>query len=407
MTGITQKIPNYIGGISQQPDELMPPGSVRDAVNVLPDVTNGLTKRAGSRLINPLYQAQEDGTWFHIDRDPQEKYIGKINRDGTVQIFSCYDGQPAPVLYRDKPPGVLPELIGNTAYADCNWERVQLAKESLQEAIDERDEKQAVYDQILVDSGGASATREIVDSYYKDERAVNGFMVTNGFYDVGDGEVEVEGTDTPLNAQVRRGNRQRSSVYVYKPNPNYRPELPRDSPYLFVGKGDTFARDVVKVVETDQEPPDVEGARAEYEAAQAEVDARQEIYQKELDKCAGVPEPETRERPVMQFGVVPDYLKTREDQYPLQVLTINDYTFVNNPNVAVSMSKSDAEKRPSEAFDNTPNRRDAITPSERRRETSPPCRKTSLASRATASPESAPRTCTASCLSSRTPPRCV
>ena len=34
MTGITQKIPNYIGGISQQPDELMPPGSVRDALNV-------------------------------------------------------------------------------------------------------------------------------------------------------------------------------------------------------------------------------------------------------------------------------------------------------------------------------------------------------------------------------------
>ena len=52
MTSVTQKIPNFAGGISQQPDELMPLGSVRDAVNVVPDVTDGLRKRTGSRLIN-------------------------------------------------------------------------------------------------------------------------------------------------------------------------------------------------------------------------------------------------------------------------------------------------------------------------------------------------------------------
>ena len=54
MTAITQKIPNFIGGISQQPDELKPEGSLREALNVIPDVTDGLRKRAGSRLINPL-----------------------------------------------------------------------------------------------------------------------------------------------------------------------------------------------------------------------------------------------------------------------------------------------------------------------------------------------------------------
>ena len=56
---------------------------------------------------------------------------------------------------------------------------------------------------------------------------------------------------------------------------------------------------------------------------------------------------------------------------------------------------------------NTHHRRDAITPSERRRETSPPCRKAKAWISSALRLESAPRTCTASCLSSRTPPRCV
>ena len=111
MTGITQKIPNYIGGISQQPDELMPPGSVRDALNVLPDVTNGLTKRSGSRLVNPLITEGPAGKWFHIDRDNNEKYIGKINANGTVEIFNCANGLPEPVVYRELPEDLYLRLM--------------------------------------------------------------------------------------------------------------------------------------------------------------------------------------------------------------------------------------------------------------------------------------------------------
>ena len=45
MAGITQHIPNFIKGISRQPDELKMPGQVRDRKNALPDVTAGLQKR--------------------------------------------------------------------------------------------------------------------------------------------------------------------------------------------------------------------------------------------------------------------------------------------------------------------------------------------------------------------------
>ena len=54
MSSITQTIPNYNGGISQQPDELKVPGQVKDALNVLPDLTHGLLKRPGGRLIKSL-----------------------------------------------------------------------------------------------------------------------------------------------------------------------------------------------------------------------------------------------------------------------------------------------------------------------------------------------------------------
>ena len=35
MAGITQTIPTYWGGISEQPDELKKPGQVTEAINVL------------------------------------------------------------------------------------------------------------------------------------------------------------------------------------------------------------------------------------------------------------------------------------------------------------------------------------------------------------------------------------
>ena len=39
MTSITQTIPSFTGGISQQPDELMLPGQVKDLLNGVPDIT--------------------------------------------------------------------------------------------------------------------------------------------------------------------------------------------------------------------------------------------------------------------------------------------------------------------------------------------------------------------------------
>ena len=92
MAGITQTIPTYWGGISEQPDELKKPGQVTDAINVLPDVTNGLMKRPGSKLIGEDLNSAEEGKWFSYYRDETEQYIGQIARNGAIKMWRCSDG---------------------------------------------------------------------------------------------------------------------------------------------------------------------------------------------------------------------------------------------------------------------------------------------------------------------------
>ncbi len=88
MAGITQTVPNYIQGISQQPDELKLPGQVNNALNVLPNITKGLEKRPGSEFIKTLDlhgDELEEGKYFLIDQD--KKYIGRVDKTGKIQVW--------------------------------------------------------------------------------------------------------------------------------------------------------------------------------------------------------------------------------------------------------------------------------------------------------------------------------
>ena len=81
MASVTQTINSYTGGISQQPDQKKLPGQVVDAINVLPDVTEGLQKRPGAELVASLsdnstsaLNSQTNGRWFHYYRDETVSY---------------------------------------------------------------------------------------------------------------------------------------------------------------------------------------------------------------------------------------------------------------------------------------------------------------------------------------------
>ena len=89
MANITQTIPNLTAGISQQPDELKRPGQVRDMVNAIPDVTQGLLKRPAGKFVSTLTNSTSDGKWFHYYRDENEQYIGQVARNGVVRMWAC------------------------------------------------------------------------------------------------------------------------------------------------------------------------------------------------------------------------------------------------------------------------------------------------------------------------------
>ena len=116
MASVTQTIPQFSLGMSEQPDNLKFPGQVTEIVNAIPDVTNGLFKRPGAKRIDTslitgdtggsngsrqfstnegeLRDVQSGGSWFHYFRDETEgSYIGQIAANGQVRVWRCSDGR--------------------------------------------------------------------------------------------------------------------------------------------------------------------------------------------------------------------------------------------------------------------------------------------------------------------------
>tara|TARA_R100001443_G_scaffold30415_1_gene44090 strand:- start:11020 stop:13707 length:2688 start_codon:yes stop_codon:yes gene_type:complete len=86
MAAVTQRISNYLGGVSKQSDDKMLPGQVRECFNGFPDATYGLTKRPGFEHISNLTAATslDEAKWFYINRDDDEIYVGCITKADNV-----------------------------------------------------------------------------------------------------------------------------------------------------------------------------------------------------------------------------------------------------------------------------------------------------------------------------------
>jgi hypothetical protein len=105
--------------LNEQPDELKKPGQLVEALNVIPDPTIGLTRRAGFELIpqstadplQPDVNPDPEGTWFEMKLQNQINtdyiYFGNITKDGQVVIFN-QDGEKQSVRYTADGIGVLP-----------------------------------------------------------------------------------------------------------------------------------------------------------------------------------------------------------------------------------------------------------------------------------------------------------
>ncbi len=100
MAAVTQRIENYLGGVSRQSDDKKLPGQVRECLNGYPDPTFGLTKRPGLKWISNLGSGTtyDSSHWFYIARDATNKYIGCITPKpgdgphGTIAIWNATTG---------------------------------------------------------------------------------------------------------------------------------------------------------------------------------------------------------------------------------------------------------------------------------------------------------------------------
>ena len=102
MSTITQRIPNFLLGISQQPDNRKFPGQLKDCVNAFPDYALGLLKRPGGQFTANLEGATTSGKWFSILRDPQEKYVAQYDNNtfkvwGLIETSLGLEGSPRAV----------------------------------------------------------------------------------------------------------------------------------------------------------------------------------------------------------------------------------------------------------------------------------------------------------------------
>ena len=119
MASVTQKVNNYVLGISTQPDSQKFPGQVVDLVNGLPDVVQQLMKRPGSKLVNTLTPSTAaHSKWFDIYTDVDEQYIGQVAADGALKIWRCSDAAEIPVDYADIAGSGVATYLNNTALSD-------------------------------------------------------------------------------------------------------------------------------------------------------------------------------------------------------------------------------------------------------------------------------------------------
>lgn len=95
MASVTQRIPNYLGGISQQSEELMLPGQVIDAENAFVDPTLGLVKRTGLQYISDLRSGAgpitptntlRAGKWFPIFLGPGKNFFACVTTS-SIRVF--------------------------------------------------------------------------------------------------------------------------------------------------------------------------------------------------------------------------------------------------------------------------------------------------------------------------------
>tara|TARA_Y200000002_G_scaffold39215_1_gene28603 strand:+ start:262 stop:3129 length:2868 start_codon:yes stop_codon:yes gene_type:complete len=226
MAGITQTIPSFISGISEQPDHLKFQGQVRDIVNAIPDVTLGLYKRPGSKRIGtaPLANVQSGGSWFHYYRDETEgSYVGQVAADGQVRVWRCSDGTQMTTAYgtggqtaiqnylaTSEPENLQFLTINDTTFVSSRDSSNSNTLIGTTGTTDDRPEAHCAMVELLRTENGRQYGINIYDSSASSSlttvKRATKIKITGNSYDEGDGSGHCPGIGTEVYAVTAAGS---------------------------------------------------------------------------------------------------------------------------------------------------------------------------------------------------------
>ena len=238
MAGVTQTIPQYSLGISEQPDNLKFPGQVTDSINAIPDVTKGLFKRPGSKRIgtDALSSVQSGGSWFHYFRDETEgSYVGQVAADGQVRVWRCSDGLQMTTAYgtggqtaiqnylaTSEPENLQFLTINDTTFVSSRDSSNANTLIGTTGTTDDRPEAHCAMVELLRTENGRQYGINIYDSSASSSlttvKRATKVKITGNNYDEGDGSGHCPGIGTEVYAATAAGSYGATSNVVHVKN---------------------------------------------------------------------------------------------------------------------------------------------------------------------------------------------
>ena len=327
MSTLTQRIPTLLLGISQQPDNLKFPGQVVDAQNVFPDYALGMLKRPGGKFVAQLKDASTSGKWFSILRDSGEKYVAQYDNN-IFRIWGLIDGQPRKVEMGT--PGTKGVPSG------CNYTNLQTDLAAYRSAIDttaaeleDLNQFGATFAETADGQTGVESSLFEVTTTYNDNynQTVKSGVVYDGskYIVTNNGTVIGQYSNTTFASGYVLGD-ERTDEY---------PILKQQGLKIYEIRFTAAATNTSGQLTTATS--NLTTAQTDYDNAQSAESTAETAYDSEVTACAISSIPST------------EYLNgaTADD---IELLTINDYTFVLNKAKTTAMKTTTAAALPNQAF---------------------------------------------------------
>ena len=330
MSTISQRIPNLFLGISQQPDSRKFPGQVRDAVNTLPDFALGMLKRPGGEYIESLTNATTTGRWFSILRDQEEKYVAQY-ANNVFRIWSLIDGSPRAVNMGSNTgvPGTC--VIANVKTTLANYNTaVALTKTRLASL----NTAQSTYAETLA---GQNATTEELFSVkynYTPPSEPNSFYevyLYSGIIKNAAGVYTVKNADTVVSVSVSLP----AGYTLGTERTDEHPKLAADGYRVFTAIHEIAATH--NAGQLSAALAAMNTAQTNYNNAVTDEATKLGLYNTQVANCAITTVPANA------------YLKDANPE-DIEVLTLNDYTFILNKGKTVAMDATTTAALPNQAM---------------------------------------------------------